>query len=305
MITRAGVAALTCVAAFFAFGTGSALAVPCVSSTPAAISYADPKGDGEGGNAPDILQGDISLDAGCRLSLTYAIDGGYAVPGDSYFWFINSDNNTATGVPLGFTGADFAVYSAPGFTSELVIYEPLSKAWIKVKDVARTSDFGVSLNLSELNATPGALVVGGGASWENLYDPEPRLAWYDFAPDPSLPFVSLPLAFSGPPVQQAVVRNCVVPNLRGLTYAVAQAKLLSAGCRVGSIYRKRSRRLRGKVINTAPAPGTVLPENAAVAIVIGKKPKKKRRHRRVRRSAVAPAASAAIDRINAAAGLGL
>jgi beta-lactam-binding protein with PASTA domain len=62
-----------------------------------------------------------------------------------------------------------------------------------------------------------------------------------------------------------------VPKLGGRTLAAAKTLLAKAGCRPGSVTRKRSRKaLRGKVLAQNPAAGKQLPQLGRVALVLGR-----------------------------------
>jgi hypothetical protein len=64
---------------------------------------------------------------------------------------------------------------------------------------------------------------------------------------------------------------CVVPQLRGRTAKKARRKLLAAGCKVGSVTRRRaSAAKRGRVIKQSPAPGSAETLWTRVALTIGK-----------------------------------
>ena len=102
----AALCALSC-GALMLVGSGSASAATCYSSTPNSTTYADSPFDGDAGLAPEITAGHISLDSGCNLSLTYSIgNASDMVAGDFVGWFVDTDNNAATGASSGFAGAD-------------------------------------------------------------------------------------------------------------------------------------------------------------------------------------------------------
>jgi List-Bact-rpt repeat protein/PASTA domain-containing protein len=71
-----------------------------------------------------------------------------------------------------------------------------------------------------------------------------------------------------------VVVQCHVPNVKGKTLAKARRALTRANCRVGKIRKAHSARVKkGRVISQRPAPRTVLPNHAKVALKVstGKK----------------------------------
>ena len=72
-------------------------------------------------------------------------------------------------------------------------------------------------------------------------------------------------------VTQMNLVQCVVPNLKGLRLAAARRSLARAHCGAGKVTRPKSRkgRKRGLVVkSTNPRPGTILAEDARVAITL-------------------------------------
>jgi hypothetical protein len=67
--------------------------------------------------------------------------------------------------------------------------------------------------------------------------------------------------------------RCAVPDLRGLTVAIARRMLTATNCKLGTVRRKRTRRRAqiGKVITQGAKKGTKLTQGAAVAITIGRR----------------------------------
>lgn len=65
--------------------------------------------------------------------------------------------------------------------------------------------------------------------------------------------------------------NCVVPDLRGKTVSKAAAALVKSYCRHGSVSRRFSGTVaRGRVISTAPGPGTLRPGGTRIHLVVSK-----------------------------------
>jgi uncharacterized delta-60 repeat protein len=64
---------------------------------------------------------------------------------------------------------------------------------------------------------------------------------------------------------------CVVPNVRGRVLTSARTAIASAHCSVGKVTRAASRTVRaGRIIGQSPRPGTQLPEDAAVGLVVSR-----------------------------------
>lgn len=73
------------------------------------------------------------------------------------------------------------------------------------------------------------------------------------------------------PVLQDKPLRCTVPNLKGMTLAVATHRLAVARCARGKLAFKRSSKVRkGRVISQSIKPGKVLPENAKVNVVVSR-----------------------------------
>jgi uncharacterized delta-60 repeat protein len=67
------------------------------------------------------------------------------------------------------------------------------------------------------------------------------------------------------------IRFCVVPNVRGRTLGAARSRLTKALCKVGTVKRTYSARVRnGRVISQRPAPRARRAENAKVSLVISR-----------------------------------
>jgi FG-GAP-like repeat/PASTA domain len=68
---------------------------------------------------------------------------------------------------------------------------------------------------------------------------------------------------------------CLVPRLVRRKLAVAQRLVAAANCRVGRVRRKYSNRVkRGRVIAVTPLPGTRLPVDTAVTLLVSRGPKR-------------------------------
>src|SRR4051812_37920875 len=103
--------ALGCAGLLTGATTPPALAATCSSSAVNSTSYADTIGDADAGLAPDIASGAIAIDASCGVTATYAVTNrSYGMlSGDFVSWYLDTDNNAATGSQSGFKGADLAI----------------------------------------------------------------------------------------------------------------------------------------------------------------------------------------------------
>jgi len=74
-------------------------------------------------------------------------------------------------------------------------------------------------------------------------------------------------------VTEKTAAQCVVPDLRGLTLAVARRMLRATNCALGVVTRKRTakRKLAGSVITQKTAAGKKLRAGAKVAVTIGRR----------------------------------
>ena len=67
------------------------------------------------------------------------------------------------------------------------------------------------------------------------------------------------------------IRFCVVPKVHGKTLAAARSSLTRALCKVGTVQRRYSPRVKkGRVISQRPAPRTRLAELAKVNLVVSR-----------------------------------
>jgi uncharacterized delta-60 repeat protein len=67
------------------------------------------------------------------------------------------------------------------------------------------------------------------------------------------------------------IRPCIVPNVRGQTLSAARARLVRAGCRLGTVRRTHSSTVgRGRVISQRPRARTRLAELAKVSLVVSR-----------------------------------
>jgi PASTA domain len=99
------------------------------------------------------------------------------------------------------------------------------------------------------------------------------------APLPAAPQAALPLPAAPQPTvvtrTQTVPapKQCVVPNLRGLSVAFVRRLLKAANCTLGRVTRKRTKKRRrfGKVMSQSVKPGRTLAEGRKVGVTVGRR----------------------------------
>jgi hypothetical protein len=64
--------------------------------------------------------------------------------------------------------------------------------------------------------------------------------------------------------------RCVVPRLKGRTLALAKRLLKRAGCRLGKVSKRKSRKHAGTVLRQAKKPGRKLPRGTRVALAVAR-----------------------------------
>jgi hypothetical protein len=65
--------------------------------------------------------------------------------------------------------------------------------------------------------------------------------------------------------------SCSVPNVRNRALPAARRALTAANCRLGSVRRARSKRVRkGRIVSQTPSPGPTLADWASVAVVVSR-----------------------------------
>ncbi len=298
MFRIGGAAAVVCALGLLTAGSGTALAATCSSATENGITYGDPYGDAEGELAPDIVEGAVVSVSNCDFGVGYDVGNQAAMAeGDFLSWFINTDDNLATGLPSGFPGADHVLGRLPNGYVGLSRYNAATGSYDIVKDGFPLGEFGAGVHLSDFNASPGVTFrVAGGSSWTS----PSGASYYDFAPETGtvgfgVQFVSASGPGSGPaqpiqpqqPVEEQVptpgqdpFRNgptltddpdeCTVPVLRGRTLTDAKRRLRSANCRVGRVTRVKSKRYAGRIVKSRPGSGRTLRSGAKVNPVVGK-----------------------------------
>ena len=70
----------------------------------------------------------------------------------------------------------------------------------------------------------------------------------------------------------AAAKRCVVPKLKGRTLAAAKRALKRAGCRVGKVSKRRSRKHAGTVLAQSKRAGRRLPRGTRVKLVVAARP---------------------------------
>ena len=118
---------------------------------------------------------------------------------------------------------------------------------------AVSTDFGARDAAQGLALQPDGKIVVGGFSAHQL--PSEGTTAEDFA---------LARYLGAPP-------RCKVPNVRGRKLYVARAAITKAHCRVGTVRRKASKKVkRGRVISQSPRAGMSLPNESKVNLVVSR-----------------------------------
>lgn len=263
---------------------GSASAAPCTSSTPTSNTFFDSASDSEYGLAPELTALRVSLDGACNVKFAYDVTGQAGlIAGEFYYWFIDTDNNSATGAGGGFPGADVAVGLLDDGFAALSAWN--GSQFAGGVQLARTETFGASARLSQLGANSGVPIrTAGGGSWTasnsgNKYD--------DWVPDGYNEWLSITPFFTatsgggtgggGGTVGGNGADRCIVPGVRGLTLSSAKRKIRNANCRVGSIRKRTNNQYAGRALGTSPGKGSNRAAGTKVTIYVGKRSKKRGR----------------------------
>ena len=304
---RSGSAAVAmCALGLLTVGSGSAAAATCTSATENAVTYNDAYGDAEGGLAPDIVRGAVLTVSNCGFGVAYDVGNQAAMAdGDFVGWFIDTDDNRATGSQTGFPGADHAIGRLANGYVDLSRYSAATDSFETVREGFPLGEFGAGVSLSDFDASPQVTFrVAGASLWMDPYGG----AYFDFAPEAGtigfgVQFASASSPGSAPvqptqptqpaqPVQpqqpaqqvpapgQDPIRTtptvidrpakCRVPVLRGRTLADAKRRLKQANCRAGRIARVKSTRYAGRVVRSVPGSGRTLAKGAKVNLVVAK-----------------------------------
>lgn len=100
--------------------------------------------------------------------------------GDFVSWFIDTDDNVATGSQSGFRGADHVLGRLPNGYVGLSRYNASTGRYDVVKEGFPLGEFGGGVHLSDFDASPGVTFrVAGGNSWTSTSG----AAYFDFAPN--------------------------------------------------------------------------------------------------------------------------
>lgn len=258
--------------AALAFGLASApasSAAGCTSSVPTSNSASDSASDSELGVSPELTALNVSIDGFCRITFSYNVAGqSDLVPGEFYSWFVDSDNDSSTGVASGFKGADYSIGMLDtGYAS---VMQWNGSSWDSPVQASRTSAFGVTALLDDLGASSGRMIwVAGGASWNNT---DTGNTYYDFVPEDSWIGVKpiFPAGSGSGPGAGTTPKRCTVPKVRGLKLAAAKSKIRSRNCKVGKVYKRKNSKYAGRAYKTSPARGANRPAGTKVAIYVGR-----------------------------------
>ena len=212
--------------------------------------------------------------------------------GDFLSWFVNTDNDTATGSSFGFTGADYVIGRLPSGFVGVGRYSAATGTFELMSEGQPSGAFGARAHLGGFDPSTGTTFrVAGGASWTSSatgnsyhdFAPNPGLAPAPFAvhftasaPPPPAPLPSpspqpAPQPQPAPRVQRRPASaECTVPTLKRMRLSQAKKRLRSANCSVGKVKLVRSRRFAGRVVSTRPGRGTTLRAGAKVNLVVGR-----------------------------------
>jgi hypothetical protein len=285
------VAALTAAAFLSAAATADAA---CYGSSPSSVGYADPV-DGDSGLAPEILTVQAAVDGACR----YIVDPGVTrslISGDAVFIFIDTDGNPATGYAA-FGGADVAV----GTLGETGPDSPPMRGVWDGGTFAFTdpSPVGTPVGNGGFSASVDVLPIPSGVTthflvsttWSNMS------IYFDFAPNPGLGTIPLPVTYAtAPPAPAPVVAPvqvakspapgtaedddaCTVPRVRGLSVTSARTRLRGAGCRLEQSARRSysSTVRRGRVIRATVETHAETSDRVGLVASLGKRPRRARK----------------------------
>lgn len=259
------------------------LALPAGASaatcTPTTQTYPDAPADGDYLQPPEITGLTAEVRDNCAIVLTTQIaNRPYLFPDDQLQWYLDADNNPATGLTAGPTaGADDVIVLLSDGTA--VAVDAVSGAPIAL--LSAVGRFGVVFPIDLIGATNNSTIRIVAVSLAD--HPNAVLLFVDFAPDPGNPPYLLQLqpaaAPPGPPPTPAPAPapapavQCVVPALRGLTLARARTKLAAAHCALGAVHRRRGRGTPGRVLGSSPRTGTTAPAGTPVSVTVRARPR--------------------------------
>jgi hypothetical protein len=247
----------------------AALAETCTSSVPASNFVTDSASDAENGVSPELTALRVSIDGACRFTASYDVFGQTGlVPGEFYSWFIDSDNNDATGSQGGFVGADYSIGMSDDGIPMLLRWNGTN--WVDGVTISRAGTFGARASLNQIGAASGRTIwFSGGASWTS---PATDIDYFDFIPS----WVGLNPIFPAPSTGGDTGdggtsgKRCIVPRVRGLSLSAAKRKIRNAHCKVGKIRKVKKRKYAGRVVKTSPGAGARRPAGTKVTIYVGK-----------------------------------
>jgi len=262
------------VAAIVLLATTGAAHATCYSSTPNNETFSDALGDS--GNAPDIGNTVVELNATCGISVNPAVTG-LNSSDKAVFTYIDTDGDAATGDPN--FGAEVIVGV---FGDSTAPSPPVLARWNgSTFDFSKgelLSPLGTAGFVSDLNqlavpdSTTIALIVA--SSYE---PPAPATPEADFAPEADAFYFETDFSTSPaqppPPAPSAAVlkAGCEVPHVKSRSVAKAKRALMKAGCK----YKITG---KGKVVSISPKAGTLT--TGTVQVKAKAKNKRKRHIRR-------------------------
>jgi hypothetical protein len=232
-----------------------AMAETCASSTPSQAAFPHTPQEQL---VPKVVAIQVTVDGACQLTVQDTVTDRPSglIDGDSLAWYLNTDGNPSTGSPL-FAGADFVVMLLGSYPDRPMLI-PYASGEFDVEagtPVARTG-FGFTVNINQLNATPGAFTMVGVSQWRGIR------SYTDFIPPVTsvqASSVSFPVAFTPTATPAPATDNptaapnvekpaCRPPRLIGKSLRAARRAITRAGCQLGTITRPSSRRGRLVVV---------------------------------------------------------
>jgi hypothetical protein len=291
MNRRTALLAAALAAAATTFATTATAQAACSTSSGSSAVFTDAF-DSPYGLAPEIGTVSAGVDGQCN----YVVDPGIGAPlidGDAAFVYIDTDGNAATGDPV-IGGADVAIGTVGTYAGQSPpfrgVWNGTTFAFSDPGPVGvSVGNGGFSAKLDALPIAPGVvtqLIVG--ALYIGDYD-----IYADFAPDPGLGRIALPVNYStaaappaaspmpAPAPRKVPVRQtkdddaCVVPRTRGLTVGGARTRLHREGCEVAQAPKRAysTSVRRGRVVGTTVPAGRNASSAVRLVVSKGKRPR--------------------------------
>jgi hypothetical protein len=232
--------------------SSAALAVLALAGLAGAVVGTDPAGDS--GTAPDITRVEVTADAARRFTFGVSLPNRASglEANELLLVFLDTDRNSSTGD----LGGDYrillgSVYNLSRWTGS---------AWERLATPTSRARRSGDVYIFEFDAADFGSPTTFNFSADARRIVNDRIERSDRAPD------------RGDYTYSA--RSCAVPNVKGKTLAAARKAIGRAGCRVGKVTKRASKKKKGRVIAQSPRAGTTSAENAKVALVVSRGRKK-------------------------------